>query len=291
MAAIALGYLTGRVLRWRPPAFLFVAVVVTLVFFVAAEAAGVVLSNAGAFLAISMLYSLGEVGTGDAVSRLMEAYGKVDHPRVRRAIVEALGTARRKEAAEFLDKVLHDPNESYYVRAEAARALGKIKWEFAEHSLKKALEYPSHLDVIKRGALEGLAELGTDEALKIVLRHTEPNMPTPVRTTAVQSLAKFGPRKEVLEVIKNAMRDENFRVRYAAVTAALELLDPRLLLDLQERVEQDIDGRIRRVAREVVEKIKKFMDRGSEYQKLREEVEKLKEEYRKVLDRLSRLER
>jgi uncharacterized membrane protein YbjE (DUF340 family) len=37
---------------------LFVAVVVTLVFFVAAEAAGVVLSNVGAFLAISMLYSL-----------------------------------------------------------------------------------------------------------------------------------------------------------------------------------------------------------------------------------------
>ncbi len=58
MAAIALGYLTGRALRWRPPAFLFVAVVVTLVFFVAAEAAGVVLSNVGAFLAISMLYSL-----------------------------------------------------------------------------------------------------------------------------------------------------------------------------------------------------------------------------------------
>jgi aminopeptidase N len=95
----------------------------------------------------------------------------------------------------------------------------------------------------------------------------------------------------VLEVVKRAMRDENFRVRYAAVTAALELLDPRLLPDLQERVEQDIDGRIRRMAREVVEKIKKFMDRGSEYQKLREEVEKLKEEYRKVLDRLSRLER
>ncbi len=45
------------------------------------------------------------------------------------------------------------------------------------------------------------------------------------------------------------------------------------------------------MAREVVVKIKKFMDRSSEYQKLREEVEKLKEEYRKVLDRLSRLER
>jgi aminopeptidase N len=109
--------------------------------------------------------------------------------------------------------------------------------------------------------------------------------------TAVQALAKFGARREVLEVVKRAMRDENFRVRYAAVTATLELLDPRLLPDLQERVEQDIDGRIRRMAREVADKIKKFMDRGMEYQKLREEVEKLREEYRKVLDRVSRLER
>jgi len=193
--------------------------------------------------------ALGEVGTAEAVSRLIEAYGRTMHPRVRRAIVEALGATRRREAAEFLDKVLHDPNESYYVRSEAARSLGKIKWDFAEHSLRKALEHPSHLDVIKRGALEGLAELGTEDALKIVLRHTEPDVSTQVRMTAVQALAKFGARREVLEVVKRAMRDENFRVRYAAVTAALELLDPRLLPDLQERAEQDIDGRIRRMGK------------------------------------------
>ncbi|MCI4446941.1 MAG: hypothetical protein JHC20_03375, partial [Pyrobaculum sp.] len=58
LAAIALGYLAGGMLRWRPPAFSFVAIVVTLVFFVAAEAAGVVLRNVGAFLAISTLYAL-----------------------------------------------------------------------------------------------------------------------------------------------------------------------------------------------------------------------------------------
>ncbi|MGB9704979.1 MAG: HEAT repeat domain-containing protein, partial [Pyrobaculum sp.] len=226
-----------------------------------------------------------------AVAKLMEAYPKVLHPRVRRAIVEALGASRRREVGEFLDRVLHDPGESYYVRAEAARALGKVKWEFAEHSLKKALEYPSHVDVIKRGALEGLAELGTEDALKIVLRHAEPDMPTPVRASAVQALAKFGPRREVVEALRRYMRDEDFRVRYAAVTAALELLDPKLMPDLQERAEQDVDGRIRRVAREIVEKIRKFMERGAEYQKLREEVEKLREEYRRLADRVARLER
>ncbi|ABO08036.1 M1 family metallopeptidase [Pyrobaculum calidifontis] len=235
--------------------------------------------------------ALGEVGTAEAVAKLIEAYPVVAHPRARRAIIEALGNTRRREAAEFLDRVLHDVGESYYVRAEAARALGKTRWEFAEHSLRKALEYSSHLEVIKRGALEGLAELGSEEALRLVLKYAEEGVPTVLRMTAVQALAKFGPRREVLEVIRRALRDENFRVRYAAVAAALELLEPRLLPDLEERIERDLDGRIRRMAREVVEKIRKAMERGAEYQRLREEVEKLREEYRKLLDRVARLER
>jgi aminopeptidase N len=68
-------------------------------------------------------------------------------------------------------------------------------------------------------------------------------------------------------------------------------MDARLMPDLQERAERDVDGRIRRMAREAAEKIKRAMDRGAEYQRLREEVEKLRDEYRKLLDRLSRLER
>lgn len=257
----------------------------------AVEALGRALQDRFWGVAVEAARALGEVGTGEAVARLVDVYHKAIHPRVRRAIVEALGNARRKEAAEFLDKILHDVGESYYVRAEAARALGKARWEFAEHSLKKALEYQSHLDVIKRGAIEGLAELGTEGALGVALRHVESQLPTYVRATAVQSLAKFGPRKEVLDAVRRALRDDNFRVRYAALTAALELLEPRLVSDLQERAEIDLDGRVRRVAREIVEKTKRFMDRGAEYQKLREEVEKLRDEYRRLLDRIARLER
>jgi aminopeptidase N len=242
-------------------------------------------------VAVEAARALGEIGSREAIERLVEAYGGVRHPRVRRAIVEALGSSRRKEAAEFLDRVLHDSSESYYVRAEAARALGRLKWEFAEHSLKRALEYESHLEVIKRGALEGLAELGAEDALRLVLRHTEPDVPTPVRVTAVQSLAKFGPRKEVLEAVRRAMRDGSVRVRLAALAAALELLEPRLLADLQELAERDVEGRVRRMAREVAERIRRAMERGAEYQRLREEVEKLREEYRKLLDRISHMER
>lgn len=235
--------------------------------------------------------ALGSIGTMDAVRSLMEAYDKVRHPRARRALMEALGNARRREAAEFLDGVLHDGAESYYVRYEAARALGKTKWEFAEYSLKKALEYGGHMDVIRRGAIEGLAELGTDSALELVLRYAGEENPTWVRMAAVQSLSKFGPRPQVLETLRRALRDENYRIRAAALAAALDLMDVRLLPDLQERAERDVDGRIRRMAREAAEKIRRAADRGTEYQKLREEVERLRDEYRKLLDRLARSER
>ena len=235
--------------------------------------------------------ALGSIGTEEAVKALIDAYRETRHPRVRRAIVEALGTARRVEAAEFLDKVLHDPAESYYVRAEAARALGRTRWEGAEQSLRIALAYSSHLDVIKRGALEGLAELGTDTALGVVLSHTKPGHPTYVRTTAIQALARFGPRREVLDAVRDAMRDQNVRIRLAAVAAAEQLLDSRLLGDLQRLAETDVDGRVRRVARDAAERIRRAMERGVEYQRLREEVEKLREEQRRLLDRLSRIEK
>ncbi len=235
--------------------------------------------------------ALGEAGTEDSVRALKALYGRVRHPRVRRAIVEGLGKAGRRTAADLLDSVLHDTSESYYVRAEAARALGKVRWDGAEASLVKALEYPSHVDVVRRGALEGLANLRTENALRIVLEHARDGKPTPVRATAVQALARFGPRHEVLEAIRESMRDDNFRVRYSAVIAAMELMDPRLLDDLQRAADADLDGRVRRAAREAAEKIRRAMERGAEYQRLREEVERLKEEHRRLLERVAALER
>jgi len=138
------------------------------------------------------------------------------------------------------------------------------------------------MDVVTRGAIEGLAELGSDGALEVVLAHAGEDKPTWIRMTAVQSLSKFGPRPQVLEALRRALRDDNYRIRAAAVTAALDLMDARLMPDLQERAERDVDGRIRRMAREAAEKIKRAMDRGAEYQRLREEVEKLRDEVKKL---------
>jgi uncharacterized membrane protein YbjE (DUF340 family) len=112
LVAIAIGYLAGRMLRWRSQAFLFVAVVVMLVFFVTAEAAGVVLGNAGAFLAISTLYALSLVLVTGLLGSLFDkpaTAGEVRKLVISLYVAAALATGVVAEFnyASAIDPLLH----------------------------------------------------------------------------------------------------------------------------------------------------------------------------------------
>ncbi len=109
---IVLGYGVGRALRRRPPGFLFTAVVVVLVFFVAANAATVVLSNIGVFLAVSILYALALVFVTAVLGSFVNKLG-------------AAGAARR-------------PVISLYVAA--ALAAGLAVGAFAEFDYASAID-------------------------------------------------------------------------------------------------------------------------------------------------------
>lgn len=73
--AIAAGYAAGKALGRRPPQALFTALVVLLVFFVAANAADVVWRNAGLFLAVSAAYALALVLAAAALGSVFERGG------------------------------------------------------------------------------------------------------------------------------------------------------------------------------------------------------------------------
>ena len=234
--------------------------------------------------------SLGKIRGDEALNALIEAEQKVKHPKVRRAIARALGNFREEKSAEVLIRILQNDEESYYTRAEAAESLGKTKYEKALEYLKKALDIPSHNYVITIGALRGLAELGGDESFNTIKEHTKKGKPTLVRAAAVMELAKFPEKREAIELITEASKDSNYRIRIASVRAAREMMDPRLLPMLDQLAKEDLDERIIRHARETAEKIRKHMEKGVEYQKLREEIEKIREENRKLLDRIARLE-
>ncbi|WP_069808029.1 M1 family aminopeptidase [Vulcanisaeta thermophila] len=235
--------------------------------------------------------ALGKVGTEDALRVLLNALNSEGHPRVRQAIVEALGNFRGKaDVAKVLVDVLRNPSESYYTRYRAAQSLGKLGITEYVGELTKALDYPSHNYVITQGALEGLAELGTEDAVNTILKYTELGKPTLVRATATRVLGKFVGDRRVYERVRQLLRDPYFRVRFAALAAVESSLDPRFLDILDELAMRDLDGRVRRYARDVAKRIRDQLSRGVEYARLREEIDRIREEQRRIAERLDRLE-
>ncbi|BDR91634.1 aminopeptidase [Vulcanisaeta souniana JCM 11219] len=235
--------------------------------------------------------ALGKIGTEYALKALLNALNNERHPRVRQVIAEALGNFKGNgNVANVLMSILEDASESYYARSKAAQSLGKLGILDYGKSLIKALDYPSHNYVITQGALQGLSELGTDEAIDTLVKYTELGKPTLVRMVATQSLGKFVGVRRVYDRIRELLRDPYYRVRYAAVAAVESSLDPRFLDILDDLASRDLDGRIRRYARDVARKIREQMQRGVEYARLREEIERIREEQRRIMDRLGRVE-
>ncbi|MGC9135839.1 M1 family aminopeptidase [Caldivirga sp.] len=243
--------------------------------------------------------ALGKLGVTDAVKPLINALHVERHPRVRRAIVEALGNFKgNRDVAKVLASVLVNSEESYYVRSNAAEALGKLGIRDYFSELVKALDYPSHNNVITQGALRGLAELGGDEAIEVLLKYTQLGYPTLVRATAAQLLGKFVDNRRVYDRLMELLRDQYMRVASAALSAVEYSMDPRFLGILDSIasgtapgfIAAELSGRFRRYARDIAVKIREQLSKGAEYARLREEVERVREEQRRLMDRVSRLE-
>lgn len=235
--------------------------------------------------------ALGQIKSEESKMALLNCLKKVKHPKVRRGIVEGLGSFEGdKEAAEALKAVVEDLGESYYVRQSACISLGRIRRADGFETLMKALGYRSHAESVACGAVAGLAEMGTDEAFKHVLERTKPSNPTPVRLAAVAGLAKFPEKQQVYDTLDKLSTDPNERIRGAVVAAARELMDRRLLKTLDRMADQDLNGRISRNAREVAARIREHLEKGVEYKALREEIEKVRDENRRISERLYRME-
>jgi hypothetical protein len=138
------------------------------------------------------------------------------------------------------------------------------------------------------GALDGFAELRDPKAWKRVLACLAVGQPNFGRRAAVVALAKLAEpaekKTEAVERIAQALRDENFRVRLAAIDAASTLNDERLIGPLSTT--PFLDGREQRLAREAVRALRAKSATTKEVQSLRGELEKLKSEVRALSERL-----
>jgi aminopeptidase N len=236
--------------------------------------------------------SLGRIRTPAARRALLENLDLKD-PRGRRAVVQALGTFRRdEEVFRALRRKCQAGDASYFVEAEAARSLGRLRMARAIPVLKGMLKRRSFQDVIAQAAVDGLAETLEKEAYDIVEPLTRYGQPAFVRRQAVVAVARLAEpaekKRQAVELLTDLLRDPQFRVQLATFDAARTLGDRRMIGPIESTPYRD--GRSQRSAREVARALREGEPQSKEVSALREELDQLKEEARKLRERLDAVE-
>ncbi len=231
---------------------------------------------------------------------------KDSHSLVRQAVVEALATIKTQESYKTLKEVLHKGDPSYYVEAAASHAIGsvaalgedKLKEEEVIKLLKSVLEEKAGWnEVVRSGAIIGLAELKTSEAaLNLVMKYTKLGVPQPLRLVSIRALGKISLGQStanvdlILERLIEFSKETSFLVQVAVVTALGQMETPKALGILQAIADQTSDVSILRYVQEDISKVQKNIGTDNALRHLCSELDQLKQQNQDLRNRLEGLE-
>jgi len=206
------------------------------------------------------------------------------HPKVRRAIAEALGE-RHAQSATALLGLLNDP--SYFVRAAALESLGKSRDPRAFEAILARVGEASWNDVVGAGALRGLGELADERAIAPLIASLAVERSESLRRAAIDGLARAANlldrrRAEIVDALAPLFDDPNFFVRRSIIAAAVTIGDPAFLPSLDRIENREVDGSLKRSALEATMHIRESAKIPSEIERLRAEIDRLREESRSV---------
>jgi len=223
----------------------------------------------------------------DAAFAALEANLGAKHPKVRRAVVQALGSFRTAKSAELLRKTaLRDA--SYLVEAEAARALGATRQATGLDTLVDVLDRPAWADVIRAGALDGLANLRDERAVPHVVARTRYGVSIRGRRAAIMALPKLAGDKKARETLEDLLDSPDPYLRVDVVRAIAEIGDAKSRAPLHRQLDRELDGRVRRRIREALRDLGGTGKRETD--RLRDELESLRNEHADLRARLGKLE-
>jgi aminopeptidase N len=230
--------------------------------------------------------ALGKIKS-EAAFELIAGAVRVRHPKVRRAVAEALGAFRTPRAARLLAELARR-DRSYLVAADAARALGRTRERSAFRDLLAVLDQPSWADSRRAGAIEGLAQLREDAALPYVIDRSRYGVPTRGRRAAVAALARLSDSRKVREHLEDLLEDRDPHFRIAVVDALSVLGDAKARGKLRRSLEHELDGRVARRIREVLRDLPEAG--SSERKRLSDELETLRGELQELKTRIAKVE-
>jgi aminopeptidase N len=223
----------------------------------------------------------------DQAFRELSRLTKVNHPKVRRAVAAALGNHRTPEAAALLTPLARK-DASYLVEAEAARALGRTRQTGVVKTLLGIVDRESWADVIRAGALDGMANSRDESAVDAVMTRTAYGYPTRGRRAAIGALPTLSDSRKVREHLEGLLEDRDPHLKIEVIYALEKLGDTRARGALRRAQERELDGR---VVRRIREALRDLGEAGSaEKKRVNDELENLKDELAELKSRFSKLE-
>jgi aminopeptidase N len=198
----------------------------------------------------------------------------VSEPRVRRAVVNALGNFKTAEAGRLFAALIDSGEEkSEFVLADACANLGRTGWAGGLPTLTRALEIDSWNEIIRIGALNGLAELKEPKVVSLAYDFAKPGKPMAARPAALSCLGKLAKApseksgkqhqvkvsEEALGFLHSLSKNQElaqFTLRMALVQALGEAKQASSIEVLESLRENSHDGRVKRLVEETINAIK-----------------------------------
>ena len=249
---------------------------------------------------------LGSVQLAQAEAALITGL-KDAHPKVRRAVVEALGGVKTAESYKALKGAVDKGDESYYVEAAAVRSLGKVgtatlAGKSREKKTLKVLdtvlkERSGWNEVVRGGAISGLSQFKSSAAaLELLLPYTELGVPQPLRLSAIYALGPISTGQEktavdrILDRLEALSREDFFLTQVATVGALAKMEVRGAVAILRGLAEHSPDGRVKRRADEAAQKVQKKIGSDKALADLRQELDEVKQSNKDLKSRLENLE-
>jgi aminopeptidase N len=223
------------------------------------------------------------------------------HPEIKEAIIKAIGNFGREESLYLLKSILRQENESYFVRAAAAMAIGKssknIISSIEKHKVISLLKElvkttKSFRNVISTGAIEGLQEFSKEKDKDIVINvinflveSTSSKNDYYIRLAATLALGKFSyalideknskiekGNQEVLNQLLTLLKDNRRKLKINACCALVDKdskpskIDYRTFKALEALIsvaEHDLDGFVRKEAERCANILREWMNEWS----------------------------
>jgi len=201
---------------------------------------------------------------------------------------------------EALRAIIAKGDASYRVEAEAISSYAKLQPPDAGSLLPTLLDRPSHGEQIRSAALSGLGKQPDAAGLDTLLQWTHRGKPRECRQAAIRGLSELAKNvhlpdaalERIVNTLLESVKGEQRRMQQSVISSLRDLGDdarPALPV-LRAMAANGPDERIRKSAKEAVEKITAAAPEQVQVKELRDELVKLRDEGKELRKRLEKLE-